>query len=325
MSETIAEGSLAATNTEVLRRKGKSFYWAGQLLTEQQLNNAAQLYQLCRNIDDIADEAVTVAQVKAADKQLGEFHQALVAKPMASATTSLLYQQAQSLFDVQPLALHALADLVNTVRQDLQLVRVSEHAALLRYCYGVAGTVGVMMTCLLGARQREKALPHAIDLGIAMQLTNISRDVLEDAHLNRMYLPADGIAGVIAPDAIIAANTLARHNAWLGVVDLLNLAEKYYKSGWQGLGYLPFRARLAIAVAAKVYRQIGQQILQKGEQQYWQSRSVIGLVQKLKLTVVALFQVALAAVSRQTTAHNKALHYHLNSSVKLPSQKHNDV
>jgi phytoene synthase len=82
MSETVAQARLAATSTEVLRRKGKSFYWAGQLLTEQQFNNAAKLYRLCRNIDDIADEAATVAQVNDADKQLGDFYQALIEKPI---------------------------------------------------------------------------------------------------------------------------------------------------------------------------------------------------------------------------------------------------
>lgn len=200
---------------------------------------------------------------------------------------------------------------------DLDLVRVADQAELLRYCYGVVGTVGVMMTCLLNAREREKALPHAIDLGIAMQLTNISRDVLEDAHLNRLYLPADGAGGTITPEDIVAGNRDARHQAWLGVRNLLGMSEAYYRSGWHGLGYLPFRARLAIAVAAKVYRQIGRQILQRGEQRYWQSRCVVGSAEKLRVSVAAVVQLAAGAINRQSIRHDHELHQGLITSLKL--------
>jgi phytoene synthase len=300
-----------------LRRKGKSFYWAGQLLSAQQLESAAGLYQICRSIDDLADEASTPAQARDADRQLDEFHQALIRRPTSADEKSRLYLQAELVLGEHPLALDALGDLVDTVRRDLDLVRVADQAELLRYCYGVAGTVGVMMTCLLSARERDKALPHAIDLGIAMQLTNISRDVLEDAQLNRVYLPADGEAGSIAPEDIVAGNRVARHQAWLGVRDLLGMSEAYYRSGWQGLGYLPFRARLAIAVAAKVYRQIGRQILQRGEQRYWQSRCVVGLAEKVRVSAGAVVQLAAGSINRQPVNHDQTLHYGLATSLEL--------
>jgi phytoene synthase len=263
------------------------------------------------------DEASTPAQAMAADRQLGEFYQALISRPTLADEKPKLYQQAELLLGEHPLALSALGDLVDTVRRDLDLVRMANQAELLRYCYGVAGTVGVMMTCLLNAREREKALPHAIDLGIAMQLTNISRDVLDDAHLNRLYLPADGAAGTIAPEDIVAGNRAARHQAWLGARDLLGTSEAYYRSGWQGLGYLPFRARLAIAVAAKVYRQIGRQILQRGEQRYWQSRCVVGPAEKLRVSVGAVVQLAAGAINRQAISHDQALHQNLTTSLEL--------
>jgi phytoene synthase len=317
MTESVAETNLSVTGADVLRRKGKSFYWAGQLLTAGQLESAADLYQICRSIDDLADEASTPAQAIAADRQLGEFHQALISRPTWVDENPSLYQQAALLLGEHPLALSALGDLVDTVRRDLDLVRVADQAELLRYCYGVAGTVGVMMTCLLNAREREKALPHAIDLGIAMQLTNISRDVLEDAHLNRLYLPADGAMSAIAPEDIVSGNRVARHSAWLGVRDLLDMSETYYRSGWQGLGYLPLRARLAIAVAAKVYRQIGRQILQRGEQRYWQSRCVVGAAEKLRVSAGAVVQLAAGAINRQPIRHDHTLHQNLTTSLKL--------
>lgn len=317
MTGSVVAADLSGTGAEVLRRKGKSFYWAGQLLTGAQLERAADLYRLCRNIDDLADEASTTAQKIAAERQLWELQEALTSRPPPADGKTVLYQQAESLLGAHPLALSALADMVDTVRQDLGPVRFSGHAELLRYSYGVAGTVGVMMTCLLNAREREQALPHAIDLGIAMQLTNISRDVLEDAYLNRLYLPADGVAGMLAPKDIVAGDPLARHRAWLGVQELLGIAEVYYRSGWQGLGYLPFRARVAIAVAAKVYREIGQRILRNGEKHYWQSRCVVGPAQKLKVSVAAVVQLAGGAINRQPVRHDPALHQGLNTCLDL--------
>jgi phytoene synthase len=209
--------------------------------------------------------------------------------------------------------MEALADLVQTARQDLGTVKVADGAELVRYCYGVAGTVGVMMTCLLGARERQRALPHAVDLGIAMQLTNIARDVLEDAYLSRLYLPADGPAGALAPEDIVAGNEQARHRAWLGVCELLEIAEGYYRGGWQGLGYLPFRARLAIAVAARVYRAIGKRILHRGEEHYWHSRCVVGQMQKFRESVVALAELAFGSSARQTASHDPTLHSNLKN------------
>jgi phytoene synthase len=308
-----AAADLSETGADVLRRKGKSFYWAGQLLTGAQLETSANLYQLCRHIDDLADEALTTDQKVAADHQLRELHEALISRPATVDKKTALYQQAEALLDDHPLALIALADLVDTVREDLGPVTVADHAALLRYGYGVAGTVGVMMTCLLDAREREQALPHAIDLGIAMQLTNISRDVLEDAHLDRLYLPAEGAAGTLAPGDIVAGDPLARHHAWLGVQELLGMAEVYYRSGWHGLGYLPIRARVAIAVAAKVYREIGQRILRRGEKHYWHSRCVVGSAQKLKLSVGAVARLAAGAMIRQPVRHDPVLHQGLST------------
>jgi phytoene synthase len=321
MSTSAIEPDVEAVGTDVLRRKGKSFYWAGQLLTGSQLERAANLYRLCRTIDDLADEASTPLETISADRQLRELHEALVSKHAPAGEKTALYQQAESLLGSDPIALGALADLVDTVRQDLSCVRLIDHAELLRYSYGVAGTVGVMMTCLLNAREQKQALPHAIDLGIAMQLTNISRDVLEDAHLSRLYLPANGMAGSLAPEDLIAGDQMARHRAWLGVRELLGIAEIYYRSGWQGLGYLPFRSRLAIAVAAKVYREIGQKILRRGEAHYWQSRCVVGPAQKLKASAEALVQLALGAISRHPVRHDPALHQSLRIHFDLHQQE----
>lgn len=291
MTQSVTGFSQRADSTKTLRRHGRSFYWAGQLLSGEQMSRAASLYSLCRGIDDLADDAVTDAQKLAAKHKLFDLSQALADNAEPAGELNAAYWQAQQLFADKPQALKALQDMIATVQQDLQPVRMAGHHELLHYAYGVAGTVGVMMTSVLEGRQQARALPHAIDLGIGMQLTNIARDVLEDAHLGRVYLPADSRTGALEPRALVAGDAPARHDAWNGLCELITLAETYYASGWQGLIYLPLRARLAIAVAACVYREIGRQILRRGEERYWQSRCVVGPGRKLVVSVRALAQL----------------------------------
>lgn len=309
------------SGTEVLRRHGRSFYWAGQLLSGEQLSKAASLYSLCRGIDDLADDALTQSEKALAQQKLSALDQALAERCAPEGELEPVYLQAQQLLSGESLALGALRDMIATVQLDLQPVRVSSHRELLQYAYGVAGTVGVMMTCLLQAREPSRALPHAIDLGIAMQLTNIARDVLEDAQLGRVYLPSDGAAGTLTPGALVEGCSESQHRAWRGVCELLTLAERYYTSGWQGLGYLPFRARLAIAVAARVYREIGRQILRRGEQRYWQHRSVVSSALKLRVSAKALVQLMAEAMSHRQTAHDASLHKGLDTCLTHRQQR----
>jgi phytoene synthase len=277
------------------------------------LASAASLYSLCRGIDDLADDALTDSDKALARVKLAKLDQALSEQSPPQGDLRAVYRQAWQLLSEEPLALGALQDMIGTVQQDLQPVRLASHRELLQYGYGVAGTVGVMMTCLLDARERTRALPHAIDLGIAMQLTNIARDVLEDAHLGRVYLPADGAAGALEPSALVAGDTESRCRAWKGVRELVTLAERYYSSGWQGLSYLPMRARLAIAVAAQVYREIGRQILRQGEQVYWQRRSVVSPGLKLWVTVKALTRLMGEPMNYRQVDHDSSLHRGLST------------
>ena len=311
-SNTAREDPDASLATASLRRHGRSFYWAGRLLSGHHFKQAATLYSICRQIDDIADEAVDRKARVRADSLLASLDQGLQ-REQAPAESCLrdIYTAAEQLLRYEPLAGYALRDLIATVRTDLHRVRFGRAADLLQYCYGAAGTVGVMMTCLLGAEPRDRALPHAIDLGIAMQMTNIARDVLEDARMDRVYLPAAEAGSAIRPEALIGGDNRARHHAWSGVCDLLNQSETYYASAWQGLQYLPWRPRLAIAVAACVYREIGRQILRRGEAVYWQERSVVSKPRKTAITAYALVRLLASYPGprgRFRPSHERQLH-----------------
>lgn len=140
---------------------------------------------------------------------------------------------------------------------DTRPVALDTATHLLRYAHGAAGTVGLLMARALGA-SAEAARYHAIDLGIGMQLTNIARDVLEDAGRGRRYIPAEWLAA--PPEAIRRNPVMAFPAAQL----VLRLAEAYYASGLAGLRYLPARSGRAIFVAASLYREIGYRIQRIG-------------------------------------------------------------
>jgi phytoene synthase len=167
--------------------------------------------------------------------------------------------------------------------------------------------VGIMMCSVLGVRDVE-ALPFAIDLGIAMQLTNISRDVLEDAVIGRRYLPVDIPVESLAGASVDTRDQVAR------VIDLqLERAERFYESGIAGLTYLPRGSRIAIYLAAILYRAIGRQLRQHGCQ-WWRGRTVISTQQKLLMTLSALpvlCSLPFKAAPTPDKAHDRRLHVHL--------------
>ena len=145
-------------------------------------------------------------------------------------------------------------ELTDGVLLDTQKVAIQSEAELLRYCYQVAGTVGLLMCDLFGVKD-PVARHHAIDLGVAMQLTNICRDVYEDALNGRVYLPGDLFESITAEKIVSPDVSTTSVRQVVGY--LLSEAEIRYESGISGLCFLPTQARLAIYVATLTYREIG--------------------------------------------------------------------
>ena len=146
------------------------------------------------------------------------------------------------------------------------------------YSYHVAGVVGVMMAIIMGAKDTA-TLNRACDLGIAFQLTNISRDVIDDAKEGRVYLPADWLeAAGVAPGAI--ADPANREAVFEVTARLLDTAEAYYASARHGLAALPFRSAWAIAAARRVYRDIGTLVRASGPDP-WSRRVTVSRARKL--------------------------------------------
>jgi len=162
-----------------------------------------------------------------------------------------------------------------------------------------------MMCAVLDVRD-PRAKPFAIDLGIAMQLTNIARDIGEDARMGRRYLPASWLGDVPAED--IATPGLALQRELSGATRrLLGLADRYYASGEAGLAFLPLRARLAILAAARMYRAIGARIAASGYQT-WDRRAVVGPAAKAGYTAQALLVFAFSPrLHRRNAVHDATL------------------
>ena len=266
MNETDGPASARA----VLHRHGRTFAFASRVLDRRHAERAATLYAFCRHVDDLADEARDVDDARRALAALRDALQAGVADdPTVRAFLALRRDTA---LPIAP----ALA-LVDGVTSDLGLVRLDSEASLVRYAWQVAGTVGVMMCAVLDVHD-PRARPFAIDLGIAMQLTNIARDVGADAALGRRYLPAAWV-GPLEPAAIAAPDAATQRVLADGTRRALALAERYYRSGEAGLGFLPWRARLAILAAARMYRAIGARIAAAGYRS-WDRRAALGPAEK---------------------------------------------
>jgi phytoene synthase len=167
----------------------------------------------------------------------------------------------------------------------------------LLYCYYVAGVVGIMMAYVMGTRE-PTALQRATDLGIAFQLTNISRDVKEDAQVGRVYLPGDWLRAAGIDGDLLEARQSA---ALAGVVKrLLFEADRYYASANEGLRSLGFRSAWAVASARGVYRAIGEIVRDRGERA-WQERVVVRKRRKLLGLANGMLDAAKASIVERYT------------------------
>jgi phytoene synthase len=245
--------ALVAESSQTLARHGRSFSWASRFLPRSARADAAITYAFCRLVDDVVDEAATEDKARAGiDRLTEELAGKATPRPLVRA-----WCEVESRHQIDPCV---AADLVAGVRSDLGRVRVRDDEELLLYAYRVAGTVGLMMSRIVGATE-PRAKRYAIDLGIAMQLTNICRDVTEDARLGRVYLPASRLRAVGVEPADLVAGRYDRAAVSRVVADLLALADGFYAAADAGMRWIPARPRLAIWIAARVYRAIGRRIL----------------------------------------------------------------
>jgi phytoene synthase len=274
---------IAASSREIIRKGSKSFAAAARLFNSETRNDVYLLYAWCRYCDDLID-----------GQELG-FGHTEISDDEAQARLAGLRSATMDAVKGRPVDEPAFIGLQKVVakyqipaRYPLELIdgfamdvagkqyRTLEDTLL--YCYHVAGVVGVMMAFVMGVRQPE-VLSRAADLGIAFQLTNISRDVMDDAANDRSYLPTDWLREAGVPDGKIA-DPDQREAVFAVVRRLLETADRYYASAADGIRALGFRAGWAISTASGVYRDIGSLVLSRGPRA-WDERAYVPTSRKM--------------------------------------------
>ena len=222
------------SNKSYLSVYAKSFSWAGYFLPKETFEKCSALYDFCRVADNIADDYGEIEIKKKKFNQFeNDFNQKNFDNPIIKNMWDLVEEFNISLKIVQDL----LAGIKSDIKKEVKLNTKKE---LLIYSYRVAGTVGLMMAKILRVKKKN-SLKSAIDLGIAMQLTNISRDVLEDSKNNRFYIEEN----------------------FEKISSTINLANRYYQDSFYAIKSIPISFRFSILVARRVYRKIGYKILKK--------------------------------------------------------------
>ena len=261
------------TNTYSIKSEGKSFYWASFFLPKKNRIAASRLYSICRYLDDVADNSKldTSSEIKNIFNQI---------KENESSEINIFFKK-------NNINLGILKDLIDGLISDQQNVRVTDEKELINYSYKVAGTVGLMMLPIINTKDAE-ARKHAIDLGIAMQLTNIARDVYEDAKMNRLYLPKEWLGQVSISDLIDnKLDDQKKKLIELSIKNLIELSDKFYANGFSGMKFIPLRTRLAIFFAAKIYKGIGEKI-KSGGYVYKLERIYLNKLEKLWITIISI-------------------------------------
>ena len=226
------------TTKNYLSIYAKSFSWSGFFLPKKIYYKCSVLYDFCRTIDNIADQNKDLEIKK---KELEEFRKKFEQKSKNDSVIKNMW----NLMSERNISKKIVDDLFDGVNSDLKNeVRIETEKELLIYSYRVAGTVGLMMAKIFGVKKKE-SLQRAIDLGIAMQLTNIARDVVEDEKKNRVYL------------------LKSSNDVFKSIKNIILKADSFYDSSFEGIRDIPLNSRFSIIVARRVYRQIGKKILDK--------------------------------------------------------------
>lgn len=253
----------------VLRKHAKSFYFASRFLPQALRGPVANLYAFCRYVDDVSDfgepdEAGARLRTLRAEIEAGKVPEVLQ-------------------FESLGIRRQWILDLVDGAISDTEFKPFQNEEELDLYCYRVAGVVGLMMCPLLGVHD-QKAWQNAVDLGSAMQLTNMARDVAEDADRGRVYFPLDWLER----EHLAVHEVSKGQNARQLVRRMLVKAEGLYRSGEIGLRAIPWAQRAAIGVALTVYRGIGRVLAQQSYDPF-KGRAYVSLPQKFILALYGLW------------------------------------
>ncbi len=286
---------VARRSQESLDQGSKSFAAAARLFDPETRDSVRLLYAWCRHCDDVVDgqefgfnrAAADVAVEGDAETRLARLYEQTAAVYRGEPVADPVFEAFRRVVERHAIPRAQAEDLLAGLRMDVAEHHYATLDDTLRYSYHVAGVVGVMMARIMGVED-EETLDRACDLGLGFQLTNIARDIAEDARMGRCYIPAEwltearlGAADLGDPARAEEVAPLARR--------LVATAEPYYASALDGIARLPWRSAWAIAAARLVYRDIGLRIRRQGAAAITR-RTSTSTPRKLALLVAATLQ-----------------------------------
>ena len=291
------------TDKNYLALFAKSFNWAGFFLPKNIYQDCSNLYAFCRILDDVVDEKTNLELRTERFNKIQDFIQRSYEQNDNNRTLEDWHEYGSIINEMIVIADRnsikkiILDDLIEGVGSDLKTkVHLRSVKDLLVYSYRVAGTVGLMMAKILNVND-TRSLKGAIDLGIAMQLTNIARDVIEDKKMNRQYIKPD----------------------FENIYATLKLADMFYESSFSSIKNIPFRYRFAIIVARRVYRQIGRKILNKRNiDNYEKSGKIyVNIFGKMFETFLSLFDLVFLFFTKTEPHQRQREHEIISEDVNL--------
>ena len=268
----------------------KSFNWAGFFLPKKTYKNCSYLYDFCRVVDNIADDEgeIEIKKIKF-QKFVNDFKQKNFENPVIQNMWNIIHE-----FSI---SLEIIYDLFDGIESDIkQNVKIDTRKDLLIYCYRVAGTVGLMMAKILKVSKKQ-SLKSAIDLGIAMQLTNISRDVIEDKKKNRSYIDRN----------------------FEEINSTIQLADTFYKNSFYSIREIPLSFRFSILVARRIYRKIGYKILKtKTFENYSKSGKIyVSNFEKVLETILSIYDLIILSLLNKNDDQIEHDHLLISKEINL--------
>ena len=268
----------------------KSFSWAGFFLPKETLKKCSILYDFCRVADNIADDK---DEIEVKEKKFAEFENDFNQKKF----DNLIIKNMWGIMEEFNISIKIVQDLLAGIKSDIkEKVEINSKKELLIYSYRVAGTVGLMMAKILNVTKKN-SLKSAIDLGIAMQLTNISRDVLEDSKNNRFYIEEN----------------------FETISSTVNLANRYYQDSFYAIKSIPISFRFSILVARRVYRKIGYKILKKKNLENYQrsGKIYVSNIEKVLETFLSIFDLISLYLINKNEEQIQHNHILINEEINL--------
>ena len=277
-------------SNNLISTHAKSFSWAGFFLAKQTFKNGSSLYDFCRTLDDIADENTSLDSKK---QKFNKMKKDFIERNFEN----ILIKNIDNLIKKFNISEKVVLDLFDGIESDIkENIEFKTKRELLLYSYRVAGTVGLMMAKILKVDSKI-ALRSAVDLGIAMQLTNIARDVVEDSDRNRKYID---------------------HN-FMKIKETLGMAELFYKSSFKSIKEIPLVNRFAILVARRVYREIGNNIIKKKNLVNYNNsgKIFVNKIGKIKQTIFSIFDLFVLIFSKSDIHLTDEEHMEIGKEINL--------